>query len=157
MVIPSSSAGRYVSMDIRFSKPQDIKQVVSLANSYALFDLTVTEADFQCTSSFPKGIIVAEDDGSIIGFVFGYIRDIPDEVLAKWNASKAAQIELLVVNPTYRGQSIGRTLLDRLLETFKEEGVDLVLLHCPAESKEAKHLYERIGFETRAYAMEKRL
>jgi hypothetical protein len=52
-------------MNIRFSKPQDIKQVVSLANRYASFDSAVTEADFQCTSSFPKGLIVAEDDGSI--------------------------------------------------------------------------------------------
>ena len=144
-------------MNIRFSKPQDIKQVVSLANRYASFDSAVTEADFQCTSSFPKGLIVADDDGSILGFVFGYIREIPDEVLTKWNASKAAQIELLVVDPSYRGQGIGRTLLDKLLEAFKEEVVDLVLLHCPAESKEARHLYERVGFQVRAYAMEKRL
>ncbi len=144
-------------MNIRFSKPQDIKQVVSLANRYASFDSAVTEADFQCTSSFPKGLIVADDDGLILGFVFGYIREIPDEVLTKWNASKAAQIELLVVDPSYRGQGIGRTLLDRLLEAFKEEVVDLVLLHCPAESKEAKHLYERVGFEVRAYDMKKRL
>ena len=144
-------------MNIRFSKPQDIKQVVSLANRYASFDSAVTEADFQCTSSFPKGLIVADDDGLILGFVFGYIREIPDEVLTKWNASKAAQIELLVVDPSYRGQGIGRTLLDKLLEAFKEEVVDLVLLHCPAESKEAKHLYERVGFQIRAYAMEKRL
>jgi ribosomal protein S18 acetylase RimI-like enzyme len=144
-------------MNIRFSKPQDIKQVVSLANRYASFDSAVTEADFQCTSSFPKGLIVADDDGLILGFVFGYIREIPDEVLTKWNASKAAQIELLVVDPSYRGQGIGRTLLDKLLEAFKEEVVDLVLLHCPAESKEARHLYERVGFQVRAYAMEKRL
>ena len=144
-------------MNIRFSKPQDIKQVVSLANRYAPFDSAVTEADFQCTRSFPRGLIVAEDDGSISGFVFGYIREVPDEVLTKWNASKAAQIELLVVDPSYRDRGIGRTLLDRLLETFKEVGVDLVLLDCPAESREAKHLYERIGFEVRAYAMKKRL
>ena len=144
-------------MNIRFSKPQDIKQVVSLANRYASFDSAVTEADFQCTSSFPKGLIVADDDGLILGFVFGYIREIPDEVLTKWNTSKAAQIELLVVDPSYRGQGIGRNLLDKLLEAFKEEVVDLVLLHCPAESKEARHLYERVGFQVRAYAMEKRL
>ena len=144
-------------MNIRFQKSQDIGQVVSLANRYASFDSAVTEADFQCASSFPRGLIVAEDDGSIVGFVFGYLREIPDEVLTKWNASKAAQIELLVVDPAYRGQGIGRNLLDRLLEAFKEVVVDLVLLHCPAESKEAKHLYERAGFQVRAYAMEKRL
>jgi ribosomal protein S18 acetylase RimI-like enzyme len=63
----------------------------------------------------------------------------------------------LVVDPSYRDRGIGRNLLDRLLEAFKEEVVDLVLLDCPAESKEAKHLYEEIGFEVRAYAMKKRL
>ena len=144
-------------MNIRFSIPQDIKEIVNLANRHASFDSDVTEADFQAAGLFPKGLLVAEESNQVIGFVFAYLQEIPSPVLNRWDVSKVAQIELMVVDPTYRGRSIGKDLLDRLLEILREEGVDLVLLHCPAEAVEAKHLYDKLGFEVRAYAMKKRL
>ncbi len=144
-------------MNIRALEPTDIPVIVQLANQYASFDSEVSAADFQPAWSFPKGFLVADIDGQVIGFIFSYLQDVPSEVLNRWNASKVAQIELLVVHPAYREQKIGETLLERLLESLKEENVDLVLLHCPAEAIEAKHLYEKYGFEIRAYAMKKRL
>ncbi|MBY8998725.1 MAG: GNAT family N-acetyltransferase [Candidatus Thorarchaeota archaeon] len=144
-------------MSIRSFESQDIKQVVNLANSYSSFDSDVTEADFQPAWSFPRGLLVAEDDEHIVGFVFAYLREVPGEVLNRWAASKVAQIEILVVDSSYRDRGIGKALLDRLLEILREEGVDMVLLHCPTEAIEAKHLYDKLGFEVRAYDMRKRL
>ncbi len=144
-------------MNIRTFKPQDLKQVVNLANMYASFDSDVTEEFFDSAGSFPVGLLIAEDNERITGFVFALIRQVPCEVLDRWGATKVAQIELLTVDPSYRSQGIGNTLLGRLLEVLKEEDVDLVLLHCPVEAKEAKHLYDKLGFEVRAYAMKKRL
>ena len=144
-------------MNIRFFKPQDIQQIVNLSNRFASFDTDVTEADFQASRAFPKGFLVAKHDEQVIGFVFAYLKEIPSDILNRWNASKVAQIELVVVDPLYRGQGIGKSLLDRLFEILQEEDVDLVLLHCPAEAVEAKHLYDKLGFEVRAYAMKKRL
>ncbi len=63
----------------------------------------------------------------------------------------------MAVDPSYRNQGIGRALLDRLLEDLREKDVDLVLLHCPANAIDAKHLYDKLGFEVRAYEMKKRL
>ena len=131
--------------------------MVNLANRYASFDSDVTESDFQPAGSFPRGLLVAEDDDQIIGFVFAYLREVPGEVLNRWAASKVAQIELLVVDSSYRGRGIGKALLNRLLEILREESVDMVLLHCPSEAIEAKHLYDELGFEVRAYDMRKRL
>lgn len=144
-------------MNIRPFKPKDIKQVVNVANKHASFDSDVTEADFQPAWSFPRGLLVAEYGEQIAGFVFAYIRAVPGGVLNRWSASKVAQIEILAVDDSYRSQGIGKALLDRLLDMLKEEGVDLVLLHCPVEAKEAKHLYDKLGFEVRAYAMKKQL
>jgi ribosomal protein S18 acetylase RimI-like enzyme len=142
---------------IRVFEPQDIKQVVDLSNKYASFDSEVTEADFQPARFFPDGLIVAEDDEKIIGFVFAYIREVPPEILTRWNVTKVAQLELLAVDSKCRGQGVGEALLDRLIEALKEERVDLILLHCPVESVEAKHLYDKLGFEVRAFAMKRHL
>ncbi len=144
-------------MNIREIEPRDIKGVVRLANLYASFDSEVSEADFQLAWSFPQGCLVAELDEQIIGFIFAYLRDIPSDVMDRWNSSKVAQIELLVVEPSYRGRGIGETLLGMLIDALKGDGVDLVLLHCPAESIEAKQLYDKFGFEVRAFHMRKKL
>lgn len=144
-------------MNIHSFKPQDIKHIVNLANRYSSFDSDVSEADFQPAWSFPGGLLVADDEEKVIGFVFAYLREVPGEILNRWGASSVAQIELLVVDPSWRDQGVGRALLDNLLESFREECVDLVLLHCPVEAIEAKHLYDSLGFEVRAYAMKKKL
>ncbi|MFW9931136.1 MAG: GNAT family N-acetyltransferase [Candidatus Thorarchaeota archaeon] len=144
-------------MDIRVFEPSDIKDAVKLANLYASFDSEVSEVDFQPAWSFPEGFLIADICGQVVGFIFAYLRDVPSEVLHRWHASKAAQIELLVVHPSFRGRDIGDRLLRRLLDTLKDESVDIVLLHCPTQSIEAKNLYDKYGFEVRAYAMKKRL
>jgi ribosomal protein S18 acetylase RimI-like enzyme len=63
----------------------------------------------------------------------------------------------LVVNPKYANQGIGRTLLEQLVEIFKEAGTDLLLLTCPVQAEFAKHLYEKIGFTVSAYHMRMKL
>lgn len=78
-------------------------------------------------------------------------------MLHRWRVSRVAELELLVVHPSYRGLGIGEALLNRLLHALREEHIDMVLLHCPIEASEAKHLYEKYGFEVRAFAMKKRL
>ena len=142
-------------MNIRKIESRDIKDMVRLANLHASFDSEVSEADFQPAWSYPRGCFIAELDEQIAGFIFAHPREIPSDVMNKWNSSKVAQIELLVVEPSYRDKGVGGTLLERLLRELKDDGVDLVLLHCPAESVEAKHLYDSFGFEVRAYAMKK--
>ncbi|MFW9909370.1 MAG: hypothetical protein ACFFEF_12410 [Candidatus Thorarchaeota archaeon] len=45
----------------------------------------------------------------------------------------------------------------RLIDTLKDESVDLMLLHCPSQLIEARNLYDKYDFEVRAYAMKKHL
>ena len=130
---------------------------VDLANTHAIFDSPLTPADLAITKHLPEAFIVAIDENQIAGFVFGYVRDIPADVLKKWNVSKVGQVELLVVDPQFRSKGVGAMLLENLIDVFAKNGVDMVTLHCPAESVKAKHLYDKLGFETRAYAMRKRI
>ena len=144
-------------MRLRIFKTEDMAGVLQLANTYAAFDGTTSEADLAITKSFPNGFWVAEEDDKLVGFAYGYFKDVPAEVLARWSASKVGEIALIAVDANYRNRGIGKALMRKLLEEFRKAGADLVILHCPAEAIEAKKLYDKLGFEVRAYYMKKRL
>jgi len=142
---------------LRAFKTEDMARVLQLANTYAAFDGTTSEADLAITKLFPKGFWVAEEDDKVVGFAYGYFKNVPAEVLARWGASKVAEIALIAVDANYRNRGIGTALLSTLLEELKKAGANLILLNCPAEAIEAKKLYDKLGFEVRSYHMKKRL
>jgi len=146
-----------VILQIRKFEKRDTRRVIKLANDHALFDGPIQEDDLKITDSFPEGFLVAEDNEEIVGFVYGFFKDVPAQVLSNWGVSRVATIELLVVDPEYRRQSMGTSLLERLVGVFKQAGTDLILLTCPVQAEAAKHLYEKIGFKVNAYHMRMRV
>jgi ribosomal protein S18 acetylase RimI-like enzyme len=100
---------------------------------------------------------VAEDEGKVVGFAYGQLGEVPEDVLEKWKARKVANVELLAVVPERRRRGIGEALLKRLLEEFKRARADVVTLYCPAEAVEAAELYAKMGFEVRFQGLRKRL
>lgn len=146
-----------MTVKTRIYKKGDLNSVLDLANRYAAFDGNTSEADLAVTSDFPEGFWVAEDGGAIIGFAYGYFKEIPDEILEKWRSKRVGYIQLMAVAPSYRRKGVGQMLLSNLLSEFKRAGADLVLLDCPAEAVGAKLLYEKMGFDARFYGMKKRL
>jgi ribosomal protein S18 acetylase RimI-like enzyme len=142
---------------IRQFEKRDTEAAVQLANNYALFDGPISDGDLTITHGFPEGILVAEEDNKIIGLIYGYFKEVPSSVLETWGVSKVATIELLVVDPKYGRQGIGGLLLETLIKVFKQSGTDMIGLTCPAKAEQARHLYEKVGFEISAYHMRKRL
>jgi ribosomal protein S18 acetylase RimI-like enzyme len=146
-----------MTVKIRLYQKDDLNSVIELANKYAAFDGSTSEADLAITSHFPGWFWIAEDERKVVGFVYGYFKDVPDEILDRWRARKVGYVQLMAVAPSHRHRGIGRSLLSNLLSEFKKAGADLVLLDCPAEAVEARRLYEKIGFDARFYGMKKRL
>jgi ribosomal protein S18 acetylase RimI-like enzyme len=141
---------------IRLFRERDVGAVLELANAYASFDGTTTEADLAITSSFPDGSWVAEDDGKVVGFALGYFKEVPEGVLERWRAKKVGHVELMAVAPSYRRRGIGGLLLSRLIRELERAGADIITLDCPAEAAQAKALYEKMGFVPRFYGMKRR-
>ena len=81
----------------------------------------------------------------------------PAEALNKWKSRKVASIETLAVDEDYRRQGIATSLLTALLEEFKQNEEDLVILSVPAVEVGAMKLYGKLGFEPRAQFLWKRL
>ncbi len=129
-----------------------------LAEKYSSWDATPTSADIQgFWSREPDLFLVAEVAGKVVGFVFGQESKLPDEVLRRRKATKAASIEVLAVAEEHRRKGIATALLNRLFQTFRSRGIDYVSLAVPGEEVGARQLYKKLGFETRAYFLAKRI
>jgi ribosomal protein S18 acetylase RimI-like enzyme len=144
---------------IRRYKKNDEVEVLQLSQKYASWDSTLTEADIQgFHSSEPDFVLVAELNQRIIGFVYGReSKNVLDEVLRKWKATRAGSVEVLAVEEKYRRGGIGTQLLKSIFQAFTERGIDTVTLSTPAEEVAARRLYDRLGFETRGYFLKKKL
>jgi len=144
---------------IRRYEKTDEFAVLQLSQKYASWDSIPTGADIQgFYSSEPDFFLVAELDRRIVGFVYGReSKNVPDEVLRRWRATKVGSVEVLAVDEQYRRRGIARSLLNRLFVVFRERGIDTVTLSVPADESGAKELYDKLGFETRGYFMKKTL
>jgi len=144
---------------IRRYRKNDEVEVLQLSQKYASWDFTPTEADIQgFHSSEPDFFLVAELNQKIIGFVYGHeSKNVPEEVLRKWKATRVGSVEVLAVEEKYRRRGIGTQLLKSLFQAFTERGIDTVTLSTPAEEVAAKRLYDKLGFETRGYFLKKKL
>ena len=144
---------------IRRYEKNDGVAVLQLSQKYASWDSTPTDADIQgFHSSEPDFFLVAELNRRIVGFVYGReSKNVPDEVLGRWRATKVGSVEVLAVDEQYRRRGIATLLLSRLFTGFRERGIDTITLSVPADERGAKELYDKLGFETRGYFMKKTL
>jgi ribosomal-protein-alanine N-acetyltransferase len=149
----------FVRPAIRRYEENDTVVVLQLSQKYASWDSTPTEADIESFySSEPDLFLVAELNRRIVGFVCGReSKNVPDEVLRKWKATKVGSVEVLAVEEKYRRRGIGTQLLNSLFRAFTKRGIDTVTLSMPAEEIGAKKLYDKLEFETRGYFLKKKL
>ena len=80
-------------------------------------------------------IAIAEQDGLPAGFVVLYLT--PPE----------AELPDIVTSKEFRGQGVGRFLLEQSVELLKARGIDTLFLEVRVSNEVARSLYERIGFE----------
>jgi ribosomal protein S18 acetylase RimI-like enzyme len=147
-----------VKTRIRRFEVSDIDQVLALAERYASWDVTPTKADIEgYHSANPEFFLVAEADRKILGFVYGRESNPPTETLDKWNSRKVGSIETLAVAEDYRRRGIATSLVTSLFEAFQQKEIDLVTLSVPAEEAAAMRLYGKMGFETRAHFLWRKL
>ena len=77
----------------------------------------------------------------------GYCWSIIDAAENEKRKKSKGLIHMLGVDPQYRQQEIGRTILLNGLDDLKSRGVDIVELTVDSENPAACALYESVGFE----------
>ena len=93
---------------------------------------------------------MAEDEGSVVGFVTVVIRERPDIFKDK----KVGMILDLVVAEDRRNQGIGSALVDKSERWIKEKGVSVGVLTVAPENNGAVNFWDDKGYKT--YLLKKR-
>jgi ribosomal protein S18 acetylase RimI-like enzyme len=90
-------------------------------------------------------LIVAELNHRLVGSVTLYLdgsHSFPEAWPRGW-----AMVRLLAVHPAYRGQGIGRALMEECIRRCRQSKVAVIGLHTTEVMDIARQMYERMGFE----------
>ena len=123
----------------------DIYQKVDIAMPKETFEILV----------FKKQLIVAEDENhQILGIVSFEEKQKQAIHLVKRNI---IYIHVIAIDEKYRGQGIGRQLLDFMKKMAKDKHYDGLELSVNVHNQKAKSMYENYGFEEKSIHMNLKL
>jgi ribosomal-protein-alanine N-acetyltransferase len=118
----------------RFAKEQDLSTIVEIENVSMSCPWSLKSFQEAVTSDHAF-IMVAESEGQIAGYSVFYLT--PPE----------SELPDIVVDEKYRGQGLGRLLMEKSIQELESRGVDTVFLEVRVSNTPARALYEHIGFE----------
>jgi ribosomal protein S18 acetylase RimI-like enzyme len=90
----------------------------------------------------PDASLVAEVDGEVVGFMLGEVRagEFGLDAATGW-------IEVLGVDPDFRGQALGRRLAERMLQHFKSKDAQHVRTLVHQDREDLASFFQALGFE----------
>lgn len=142
-----------------FAKVDTTKESLPFASPQAAHDYMQRMIDD--SQSMDGAIYVAEEAGELIGFIQGVIINHRSEKDAVFDATHAPRkdgwIGLLYVAPEQRGSGVGRALMDRMKQYFRDKNCDTLRLKVLSDNRRAVAFYEKCGFAEREVEMVKRL
>src|SRR3989344_9642689 len=151
-------------MIIRKAKKEDIESIHKLDRESTKYHKRF-DADFYTTSerwwkikkdsqlkaikSPTNLVLVAESDGKIVGYIWGYIETIMKHKIGK--------IQELIVTSKQRGKGIGTELIKKMLDFFKDRKCIISEIEVFVENLPTIQVYEKAGFRKREYKMQLKL
>ncbi len=116
---------------MRRATADNVEAIVQIVNHYAEQNLMLWRTPEQIARALP-GFLVAEEDGRVVGC--GSLVELTPQL---------TEIRSLAVAPDYRGQGLGRQLVDALVYLARQAGYDQV---CALTLRES--FFNRAGFVT---------
>lgn len=148
-------------MDIREMRETEVEQVGKLHNELAYyiqketkdvyFDFTILDLNSiaehlkKYTDDPFKRIYVAEINREIVGFIAGEIINC---YLPISSINKVGYISGAYIIPIYRGQGIMKKLESKIVNFFKENGIEFAEVNFISENLFAKNCWEGLGYST---------
>jgi ribosomal-protein-alanine N-acetyltransferase len=122
-------------MLLRLFQPADLPRVYELACS-ALSENYNPTLFIDLYSYWPEGFVVLENEGVILGFVFGILLSRSD-----------ARILMLAIDSRFRGKGLGTVLYREFQKECALKGIHTITLEVRKSNQAAIRFYERLGFQ----------
>ncbi len=119
---------------IRKMTMNDLEQVVAIDQASFSLPWPPRSFQFELTDNPAARCWVAERDGKIVAMIVSWL--ILDEL----------HIATIATHPDFRKQGIGKTLLNHVLKSAREEGAARAFLEVRASNRAAIEMYKRFGF-----------
>lgn len=97
-----------------------------------------------------------KDNNEILGLIVGFINN-EDTFEYDFKAPKRGRVSELIVTKKTRSKGIGRQLLDRLTQYFKENNCFDILIEVFGYNENGINFYEKNGYHTRLVEMTKKI
>ena len=85
--------------------------------------------------------LIAESDNRVVGFVFGRAGELEFGL-----PGSVAWIEIIGVDPAYRGHGIGAKLMDQFSSSAEDHGIQTVFTVVHKNNPEMERFFTRLGF-----------
>ncbi|MBI4637719.1 MAG: GNAT family N-acetyltransferase [Candidatus Rokubacteria bacterium] len=86
--------------------------------------------------------LVAETDGRIVGFLFGWVGESEFGI-----AGATGWIDLIGLDPRYRGLGLGRALVDRFVQSGRElRAIEKIATLIDLGQDDVREFFTRLGF-----------
>ena len=103
-----------------------------------------------------QGKIFLAMDKQVVGLIIGLINN-EDISTYDFKAPKLGRVTELIVTKEYRNKKVGKQLLKKIEEYFKEVGCKGILLNIFMDNKVAKIFYEKEGYSKRTSELIKQI
>jgi len=129
----------------------DIDGVLKLQHDWVKEDSTIglSNADVDyIESKLGKYFLLAQVESQIVGYAFASIHKAMDMAVFK-DGEVYIEIDDLYIKDEYRGQGIGKKLLEELLSRAEKVGIKRSLIYSSVKDIDpVKNFYEKQGFQT---------
>ena len=98
-------------------------------------------------------VLVAEDDGQVIGYTFAAIEGYDYKSLR----GPAGLLHDILVDPDYRGRGVGSRLLGETVSALQSKGVHQIVLSTAERNESAQRLFARMNFRRTMIEMTREL
>lgn len=95
------------------------------------------------------------EDGKAIGLIMGILREYDEYDYIDYTCPKAGVITELIINKSIRGKGIGKALIEKLENYFKEQECEYVFIDVFAYNHHAIDFYDREGYHNRMHTVVK--
>jgi len=96
-------------------------------------------------------VFVAENEGKIIGYLCGVMRDCPYDYRI---IPKYAELENMIVDEEFRGEGIGEMLTKEFLKWCKGKKANVISVNASIQNKNGIEFYRKMGFKDYSLTLE---